>query len=680
MEIIKQKFNIFLIRNGILENNESRNLFLNETILNNKDLINFISLILKIKINKYSSNLISNKIFYNYVMKDNIKLIKLLKQMFYIYNKKIKNEKLKYFFYWKLIIYKLNNENFIAYNNEINNENNKEYNFNNHNRNIRNNIKTKILKSSLSENIVNKNENIYIKKNNMYFNSHSNNNKIVNENQILILSNHEIKNNIEDNNNLNKKIYKKKSIEKYNSKDIKYNLSNKINNSSKNLSNITKESNLSLKINNKNKNLTKNKSNKSVKSNSSNLIGKIKDNFLINLENSNKNKEIHMKKLITKENNRLNKIYTFNPLSFTKNYEILNKNYSQKLFQIPMNFNNEKENLNENNNDILINKKLIGIESKIKNYINNKNYSKIKDNKIKNIQKKIDEEKGISFKPKLNKNFNKIVKKNFFQRYNFYLRNKDNNYIEETITDKECTFNPTINKKYNKNNVSFFQRLNFYKKIYDNNIEKLKEQYKKIYPFQPNIPNNFFENNNINLNDLKKNLKKHNKKLLCDSKNDIKKVNLNSLNSPEQNIITSFKIKKSNENDNIKEKYYYINEKMKKENNEFNDIINKISFNNINSINNSNNINNNNIDNSEFKKMKNNKNEKNKEIKNYNFYNNNFLIDEISQQNKFFDNNLNNFVKFNNIDIKLMEEANLKLSEDNSLDNYIKKNNYNNDN
>jgi hypothetical protein len=38
----------------------------------------------------------------------------------------------------------------------------------------------------------------------------------VNENQILILSNHEIKNNIEDNNNLNKKIYKKKSIEKYN--------------------------------------------------------------------------------------------------------------------------------------------------------------------------------------------------------------------------------------------------------------------------------------------------------------------------------------------------------------------------------------------------------------------------------------------------------------------------------
>ncbi len=78
MEIIKQKFNIFLIRNGILENNESRNLFLNETILNNKDLINFISLILKIKINKYSSNLISNKIFYNYVMKDNIKLIFLL--------------------------------------------------------------------------------------------------------------------------------------------------------------------------------------------------------------------------------------------------------------------------------------------------------------------------------------------------------------------------------------------------------------------------------------------------------------------------------------------------------------------------------------------------------------------------------------------------------------------------
>ena len=37
-------------------------------------------------------------------------------------------------------------------------------------------------------------------------------------------------------------------------------------------------------------------------------------------------------------------------------------------------------------------------------------------------------------------------------------------------------------------------------------------------------------------------------------------------------------------------------------------------------------------------------------------------------------------MKSNNMDNKLMERANSKLSEDNSLDNYINKNNYNNDN
>ena len=280
--------------------------------------------------------------------------------------------------------------------------------------------------------------------------------------------------------------------------------------------------------------------------------------FMNNLIVNEKVKEEKMKNLNIKKEEKIDSIYTFTPkLLENKNNEKYLKNMIDKLY-----FENFKDNrnsnimnnddicvnnfdINENNLDIVLEenrnnkdtnfisrldeyeKRRINNLEKIKNDIiedhcinNNTNkYSSFNDkynitddhllkvsnsyfvkkqNLINKLMKDIDEEKGITFEPKLNNDYNNRIK-NKFNNLKEALSIKKNEKIFNYLTtrDKECTFQPRINDiNINSSNLinnrsDVGERLLAYQDKYNQNLIKIKSKYPK-YSFKPKISKNTY--------------------------------------------------------------------------------------------------------------------------------------------------------------------------------------------
>ena len=325
-----------------------------------------------------------------------------------------------------------------------------------------------------------------------------------------------------------------------------------------------KTKNKKVKTPNKNKNLVK--------------------NFMNNLVISNKIKEEKMKILKLTKEEKINSLYTFSPkLINNKKNEKYFKNMINKFHtnntndlsnnNIPINEENIHSNncnINKHNNYNLyvvseknkknkkINffsrlneyaqRKIINLE-KIKNDIlmdqlinekNNKNntsnykyniiddhllnastsYYDNKKRKIKKLEEEIDEERGITFEPKLNHQYNNKIKNNFVNLKEILL-NKKNEKIFDYLSskDKECTFHPKINEinRINDiNNVS--ERLLSYLEKYNEQLNKLKDKNPK-FTFKPKIS----KNTDIILNNRKINNSKKEELKLNFSSGDLNK-------------------------------------------------------------------------------------------------------------------------------------------------------------
>ena len=218
-------------------------------------------------------------------------------------------------------------------------------------------------------------------------------------------------------------------------------------------------------------------------------------NFFTNLSNSNIFKEKKIQKLRENLNKDFEQKFTFSPNFITKNNKkSLNKSFSDN--KINNNFNTITSQLNnkkqQNKNET--------------NESDNINYIKRKKEKLNKIFSQMTTENGITFKPKLNDDYNsKKIKENFIERYNNYMKNKENEFFNDKTStpeiDKECTFYPKINYYYYSNNLllqtPFEQRLEYYQKEYENHIQDIKNKYSKSFTFKPSLFDTPTEKENI---------------------------------------------------------------------------------------------------------------------------------------------------------------------------------------
>ena len=306
--------------------------------------------------------------------------------------------------------------------------------------------------------------------------------------------------------------------------------------------NINDYKNYSKNYNNNNKNRTK--------------------NFFNYLYQDSYNRKEKIKNLSLQKEEKFNTIYTFSP-HLTKNKKIkindnffdrinnFNKNKYENIKRIKTELNEKRT--NENKFNFNQNYKNIKSKNDLKNYIQNKK------NHMDYLLKNIYNEKGITFKPKLNENINnKIVKENVIKRNENFLNNKEKKLNDlKNQKDINCTFNPKINKNkiynnyYNPNNEkqnflnynktrSVSERLYNYKNYYKKNLDNIKKNHKENYSFKPILNNNIKINNKNNV--------------IIDTSKFNK--NLNSFNSDivNFNLQNSFSDRKNESNNNSYEK------------------------------------------------------------------------------------------------------------------------------
>ena len=459
MDYTKKNFNHYLNYYGILDENEINSFITNSNVLNNENLILLLGKILKTKYMKDDINkiiILSNNILNHFVNYDNEKLIKTLKKLLIIYSKFIKEKKRYYLYIWiiKKTTSKLSNQK-------------------------------KISKKPLKLSTKLTNKKYQKKRSNSTLNIYS----IEKSNEFTIICNKEI-----DSKNCSKIKIKNNNFNHSNENNLIINYNNKKTpNSTRQLmfkKLINKISDNSKEKNNINKNNIPNKK----------VINKQK--YFTELSNSNIGRDKKINEMRKKLNKKFDDIYTFTPIKFTKIKKNKYKSLSQPFYErLEDDFRKRKINLNKLENEILEKEKTKKYNSK--NYKSHsaddeKNfeyYMRKKKERIKKIQDNIDLEKGITFKPHLNNEYNyKIIKEPFEIRYNICIKNRDNETNINKINslnniDKECTFAPKINNKYDFLE-NFSERQNYFYHLKNKHIEEIKNKNKIICSFQPEISKN----------------------------------------------------------------------------------------------------------------------------------------------------------------------------------------------
>ncbi len=257
------------------------------------------------------------------------------------------------------------------------------------------------------------------------------------------------------------------------------------------------------------------------------------------LYNDSKYRKEKLKRLNEKKEEQLKLIYTFSPKQIPNKF---NERYNKKLIKSQsrielnnfklndnLNYNNsyhlnfynrlenyerkKKENLKKIKNDIfetIPHPKMTKMNIKdLQLPYNSKKFLSIKKQKIEQLRENLLNEKGITFKPKLNENINSYIKNNFQERNEAFIKSKETK-LNNIYEDDECTFTPKIN--YESSLIQFNSRIENrlynYKKYYDKNLEYTRIKNEKVYSFHPKISKNtnlILENRRKNIEYIKQN-------------------------------------------------------------------------------------------------------------------------------------------------------------------------------
>lgn len=650
------------------------------------------------------------RLFSYYIKNDDFYLIKLFKRIIFINNKYKRVVVQKYFFKWS--IYSLFNnkhtiKSIINKNQNGNNNSNIDcgkltnYNYisNGNNDAFKNNIN-----SNNNSFIMNKSNELYV--------SNLNNSNIINNNcildsknkingeQITIDKNKENKDNlikVNNNNLIFEKLYQDRvlrnikyqnQIKEYNVKDMKECTFKPITNNSKsNNFKRSKSSNYLDKYNNKDTQLSRNT-----------------DTYVNIYEKMSKYIEIRNKKiedLNYKKQNELKDIYTFIPCTNKTKYInsiLINDNFEDRQLKYEA---KKAENHNrilksiENNpnttfkpkiNTNICNKSNTDCQFKRSKSNDLKKYHLERNNKINILRNRINEENGVSFKPKLITNDinNKLVNnkgKSVYKRNKEYLLKKNEKLrMIKSYDDFECTFTPKIinnfnSNKYDKlnaesgnnlscnnilkdnvfNSLNAGNRLHCYKELYKQKINILKSNNNSAeeFSYKPHINKN---TNILLIRKYKKEIEKNKSLMKYDNtqtNNNIDEIIMLSNNTKykKNNLLNKYLI--DNNENTIKEE----DENILKTKEVFKEKGNLMIYNNNSPIKSTDNneINLHNIN-------KSNVFNQDKHDDNINFANNRKLdienIQKIPDKNKF---NNNNFVNSNNKDTEVKLNTNTDI-------------------
>ena len=537
--ISNKKFIIILLFQGLLQKH-------NITLLNHPyDKFYYENYVLDeleyyIKEIKYNKNIIkdiSANILPKFIENDNKRIRKLLRKLLIIKERNEQKEMMHNFHKWLNNIYISN--------------------FCDNNKKSRN-IETKIKKEDKKDNFLHKSENIL--KINGYTDKIINNKNRMNKALNLKLTNKKYINKTSSflsKANKNKKTQTNSLISNRsfspNNKNIKSQSSSIQINKNKKRKMNSNNNNKSCSISKKNNQIILSETtSRNLKAKTPNKHNDMIKNFMNNLIINKKNKEEKIKLLNNKQEEKINSIYTFSPkIIKNKNNEKYLKNMIDKLI-----INNVKENcknnisnedyINKSNNyenqlDVVMEegrkninfinrldeyeKRRINNLEKIKTdilideYLNNdmNKYNSINDkyninddhllsvsnsyfinkkNLINKLIKNIDEEKGITFEPKLNKEYNDKIKNNFNNLKEVLLnKRKEKIYDYLSSKDKECTFQPRINFSDNtsiiNNRTNIGDRLLAYQDKYNQKLIELKNKRPK-YSFKPKLSKNSY--------------------------------------------------------------------------------------------------------------------------------------------------------------------------------------------
>ena len=270
-------------------------------------------------------------------------------------------------------------------------------------------------------------------------------------------------------------------------------------------------------------------------------------NKSINDAEDSNNKEHHLD--IVFEENRKNKNLDF--ISRLNEYEKRRKNNLEKIkYEIYLNENKKNlENYFFNNND------RFNIENS--HLMNSTSfYFFNKKRNIEKMEKIIFDEQGITFKPKVNKEYNKKIKKRYDNLNKEEYINKKNKKIMEYLSkiEKECTFQPRINSLcFNiseSNELKVSERLFGYQHKYRKNLDLIKERYGN-FSFKPVICKN--TNAILNKGKLIQHFKEQIKSPITDSNKEFL-TNQNENNDEEKKSLSNNKLNNKDFNLEIFEK------------------------------------------------------------------------------------------------------------------------------
>lgn len=286
----------------------------------------------------------------------------------------------------------------------------------------------------------------------------------------------EEKNNIQNNNNMNRSI--------------------QLNNNNKSQRQIEIKKNESFQISKRKKSMASTPNTPRVHKRT---ISKEKqEELFIQLYNDSKTRKDKIRKLSLEKKKKFNSIYTFTPVIYTRQNNIstegnfierlstYERQKSKKMQQI------KKEIELNTPKPIISNKKIPITESHLIPII--KSYPQHKKEKIEKIKNEMLQEQGVTFKPILNQSVNANIKDNVIERNENFIKEREAklNYFSK-CEDSECTFKPKINSDklpIDNENKKVGERLYEYQNKYKQNLEEIKSQYKTSYSFKPKISKN----------------------------------------------------------------------------------------------------------------------------------------------------------------------------------------------
>lgn len=202
-------------------------------------------------------------------------------------------------------------------------------------------------------------------------------------------------------------------------------------------------------------------------------------------------------------------IYTFKPN--TKETSLFNKrqvegSFEDRLFRFEAKKAENLEQIRKGVEEEFINERRKTFSNSYSNFndvrsksiVDPKTYQLEKDQKLRLLKTTIDNEIGLTFKPKINDNFE--VREDVIKRNDEHLKRRNEKLKQlQAFDDYECTFTPKINTYFYAdqnfcekefNSIKAGNRLHEYHSVYNQKKELLKDTLNETHPFKPELNKN----------------------------------------------------------------------------------------------------------------------------------------------------------------------------------------------